>query len=93
MPLGMTIVMALTIAGILALWVIWYELDKHRFERDVEGSYRDLGRLHNQRREIERALQSREINEGPMKLGGQRPRPRTPKPSYRPPGQKGRRNP
>ena len=26
-------------------------------------------------------------------LGGQRPRPRTPKPSYRPPGQKGRRNP
>ena len=28
MPLGMTIVMALTIAGILALFIVWHELDR-----------------------------------------------------------------
>ena len=28
MPLGMTIVMALTIAGILALFLVWRELDR-----------------------------------------------------------------
>ena len=28
MPLGMTIVLGLTIAGILALFIVWHELDR-----------------------------------------------------------------
>lgn len=28
MPIGMTIVMVLTIAGILALFIVWHELDR-----------------------------------------------------------------
>ncbi len=90
MPVVMAIVLALTIAGILALWVIWYELDKRRFERTVEESYRDLERLHNQRRETEKALCLRKIREGPMRRGGVKPRPTMPKPLYRPPSQKKR---
>ena len=38
MPLGMTIVMGLTIAGILALFIVWHELD--RVERIVEEAER-----------------------------------------------------
>lgn len=38
MPIGMTIVMVLTIAGILAMFLVWRELD--RVERIVEEAER-----------------------------------------------------
>jgi hypothetical protein len=79
MPIGMMIMAGLVVAGIIATALVRHELD--RVERIVdEAERRRLGL-------------SRPIREGPMKLGGARPRPRTPKPPYRPPSQKGRLNP
>ena len=79
MPIGMTIVLGLTIAGILAVFLVWRELD--RVERIMEEAER------------RRLGLSRPIREGSVKRGGVKPRPTTPKPAYRPPSQKGRRNP
>lgn len=76
MPIGMTIVLGLTIAGILAVFLVWRELD--RVGRIVdEAERRRLGL-------------SRPIREGPMRRGGVKPRPTMPKPLYRPPSQKKR---
>ena len=74
MPAVMAIVLGLTIAGILALFIVWHELD--RVERIVEEAER------------RRLGLSRPIREGSVKRGGVKPRPTTPKPAYRPPSQK-----
>ena len=76
MPIGMKLVLGLTIAGILALFIVWHELD--RVERIVEEAER------------RRLGLSRPIREGSVKLGDVKPRPAMPKPAYRPPSQKGR---
>jgi hypothetical protein len=76
MPIGMAIAMGLTIAGILALFIVWHELD--RVERIVEEAER------------RRLGLSRPIREGSVKLGDVKPRPAMPKPAYRPPSQKGK---
>ena len=79
MPAVMVIALGLTIAGILAMFLVWRELD--RVERIVEEAER------------RRLGLSRPIREGSVKLGGVKTRPTTPRPAYRPPSQKGRRNP
>jgi len=76
MPIGMMIMAGVVVAGIIATALVWHELD--RVERIVdEAERRRLGL-------------SRPISEGPMKLGGVKPRPTMPKPAYRPPSQKKR---
>ncbi len=79
MPAGMTIMAGLVVAGIIATALVWHELD--RVGRIVEEAER------------RRLGLSRPIREGSVKRGGVKPRPTTPKPAYRPPSQKGRRNP
>ena len=76
MPVVMAIVLGLMIAGILALFLVWHELD--RVERIMEEAER------------RRLGLSRPIREGSVKLGDVKPRPAMPKPAYRPPSQKGR---
>jgi hypothetical protein len=79
MPVGMMIMAGLVVAGIIATALVWHELD--RVERIMEEAER------------RRLGPSRPIREGSVKRGGVKPRPTTPKPAYRPPSQKGRRNP